>query len=114
MSRRNVLVPGKPHYACELCGEEIRHDVVRVDGGRIYHMSCFSKHVNGGRRELNECPTCQTLGALWSRDDSRWNECDVCRGTGYLTVETISPRVQPLGSGIARRVRGPGAKLTAI
>lgn len=66
MSRRNVLVPGKPHYACELCGEEIRHDVVRVDGGRIYHMSCFSKHVNGGRRELNECPACQTLGALSS------------------------------------------------
>ena len=114
MSRRNVLVPGKPHYACELCGEEIQHDVARVDGGRIYHMSCFSRHHNGGSRELNECPTCQTLGALWSRDHSRWNECDVCRGTGYLTVGTTRPRVQPLGSGTARRLRGPGTKLTAI
>jgi len=84
MSRRNVLAPAKSIYASDLCGEEILHDVVRVDGGRIYHMRCFSKHVNGGGTVLRECPTCQTLGALWSWDHSRWNECDVCNGTGYV------------------------------
>jgi hypothetical protein len=84
MSRRNVLAQEKPHYACELCGEEILHDVVRVDGGRIYHMRCFNQRVNAGKRELRECPTCQTLGALWNWDHSQWNECDVCKGTGYM------------------------------
>ena len=61
MSRRNVLAQEKPHLACELCCEEIVHDVVRVDGGRIYHMRCFNQRVNAGKRELRECPTCQTL-----------------------------------------------------
>ncbi len=71
-------------YLCELCGEEIKHDVVRVDEGRIYHMRCFSQHINAGVRRLKECPTCQTLGALWNWDHSQWKECDVCKGTGYL------------------------------
>ena len=84
MSRRTVLAPGKPRYACELCGEEILHDVARVDGGRIYHMRCFDQRVNSGKRELRACPTCQTLGALWNWDHSQWSECDVCKGTGYL------------------------------
>ncbi len=84
MSRRNVLTPGRSHHSCELCGEEILHDVVRVDAGRMYHMRCFNQHVNDGKRELSECPTCQTLGALWSWDHSQWSECNVCNGTGYL------------------------------
>ena len=72
-------------YVCEVCGEEIMHDVVRVDEGRIYHMRCFSQHMNAGERRLKECPTCQTLGARWSWDHSQWKECDVCKGTGYLS-----------------------------
>jgi DnaJ-class molecular chaperone len=84
MSPNNSLEPLRPTYACTLCGEEIQHDVVRVDGGRIYHMSCFNQKVNAGKRELRACPTCQTLGALWNWDHSEWTECDVCKGTGYL------------------------------
>jgi len=60
------------------------HDVVRVDGPLIYHLSCFNQRVGAGKRELMECPNCQTLGALWNWEHSRWNECDVCKGTGYL------------------------------
>jgi hypothetical protein len=104
MSRRNVLTPtGKSRHVCELCGEEILHDVVRVDGGSIYHMRCFNRHVGDGKDQLRECPTCQTLGALWSWDHSQWKECDVCKGTGYLA-----------GPGSARGSGGQGPEpLTA-
>jgi hypothetical protein len=84
MSPNNSLEPPRTNYACELCGEAIQHDVVRVNGGRIYHMSCFNQKVNAGKRELGACPTSQTLGAWWNWDHSEWNECDVCNGTGYL------------------------------
>ncbi len=83
MSRIDGPVSGESRHACALCGEEIRHDVARIDGGRIYHMSCFSKHVSDGKTELRDCPACQTLGALWNWDHSQWYECDVCNGTGY-------------------------------
>jgi hypothetical protein len=99
VSRRNVLAQGKSHHSCELCGEEILHDVVRVDGGRIYHLRCFTQRVNGGRIALSECPSCQTLGALWSWDNSQWSECDVCNGTGYLR-----------GTGTVGGNRGPGSE----
>ncbi|HUI69526.1 MAG TPA: hypothetical protein VL354_03325 [Spirochaetia bacterium] len=85
MSQTNAPGPRTSLYACELCGEEIRHDVARVDDGRIYHMRCFYKHLSGGTTGLKECPACQTLGALWSWDHSRWTECEVCNGTGYLS-----------------------------
>jgi hypothetical protein len=87
VASRTVPVSGKAPYLCEVCGEEILHDVVRVDGGRIYHMRCFSQHLHAGKSDLRECPSCQTLGALWSWDHSQWKECTVCRGTGYLTRE---------------------------
>lgn len=98
MSRRGFLTPGRTSYTCELCGERIVHDVVRVDEGRIYHMSCFSRHMSQGRSELRECPACRTLGAQWSLDLSQWRECDECCGTGYVT--TTEPLRSSRGSDV--------------
>ena len=97
MSPNDSFEPSRPNYTCELCGEEIQHDVVRVDGGRIYHMRCFNQKVNTGKRELRACPTCQTHGAVWNWDNSEWNECDVCKGTGYLVG--AQPNRESLGQG---------------
>jgi len=97
MSRRSVLVPGRHPYACRLCGENVVHDVVRVDGPHIYHMSCFNRHIAGGRRELRDCPDCRTLGALWRHDLLQWHECKVCGGTGYLR-DTIRREAGPRAS----------------
>jgi hypothetical protein len=34
MPRKSILATVKRSYSCELCGEQISHDVVRVDEGR--------------------------------------------------------------------------------
>ena len=84
MSRRSVLSKERNRHTCALCGREITHDVVRIDDGQVYHMSCFRRHFSGGSRGLVECQSCLTLGALWNRDEAAWNECGICCGTGYL------------------------------
>ena len=85
MSRKSVLTPTPSHLACELCGEEITHDVARVDAGRLFHLRCFRSRIDGGRRALVECPACLTLGARWNAAASTWDECQTCSGTGYLS-----------------------------
>ena len=95
MSRRSVLSKEKNRHTCGLCGQEITHDVVRIDEGQVYHMSCFSLHFSGGSRGLTECQSCRTLGALWNRHAAAWSECTACSGTGYLAAARLSPRLSP-------------------
>jgi hypothetical protein len=84
MSRRSVLSAVRPLHLCELCGEEVSHDVVRIDEGRLYHLRCFRMHVSGGEAAICECPGCSTLGRSWDWVGKHWRTCAVCNGSGYL------------------------------
>jgi len=86
MSRKSVLTSMRTLHLCELCGDEITHDVVRVDEGRIYHFRCFRRH--GPEMELGfyECPKCRTLGRCWDWSGKSWRACTLCAGSGYLAA----------------------------
>jgi hypothetical protein len=86
MSRKSVLATIRTGHVCELCGEEITHDVVRVDEGRIYHLRCFRLHVPEAEAGIYECPRCRTLGRWWDWGGKSWRECTVCGGSGYLAA----------------------------
>ncbi len=86
MSRRSVLSARQTGHACELCGGEISHDVVRVDDGRIYHFGCFRRHVHEGEIGLYECPKCRTIGRTWDWMAKAWRSCSLCGGSGYLAA----------------------------
>ena len=85
MAEESVLTPTRNNFECEHCGEEILNDAARVDGGHIFHLSCFGASVGGGRHKLQVCPGCYTLGARWNQDSSDWEECQACEGAGYLS-----------------------------
>lgn len=34
------------------------------------------------RMQKESCPTCKGTGQLYWREDAKWDECDVCGGTG--------------------------------
>ncbi len=72
---------------CEICNEELLHDVARVDQGRLYHLRCFRLHVFEGDNGLYECPKCRTIGGTWSWTQSRWQCCTLCQGSGYLSAQ---------------------------
>jgi hypothetical protein len=86
MSRKSVLGSTRTSHACDLCGEEITHDVVRVDEGRIYHLRCFRRRVPPNEMGLYECPKCRTLGRVWDWGGKAWRECSLCAGSGYLAA----------------------------
>lgn len=86
MSRKSVLSAKATVHSCELCGEEILHDVVRVDEGRMYHLRCFRKHVHDEEIGLYECPKCRTLGCTWDWMAKAWRACTLCDGCGYLSA----------------------------
>ncbi len=86
MSRKSVLAVKTGLQACELCGEEITHDVVRVDEGRIYHLRCFRQRVPEAEMGLYECPKCRTLGRVWQWGARTWRTCTLCSGSGYLAA----------------------------
>jgi hypothetical protein len=86
MSRTSVLTRVKRLPVCEICGEEISHDVVRVDEGRIYHLRCFRRHLHEGEIGMQECPTCRTLGCGWDWRGHAWKPCARCGGGGYLST----------------------------
>ena len=84
MSHTGVLTTVTRSYFCELCGEVISHDVVRVDEGRIYHLRCFRRHLHKGEMGMQECPACRTLGCCWNWRGHAWQPCATCGGSGYL------------------------------
>lgn len=86
MSRKSVLSAARSLHACELCGVEISHDVVRVDEGRLFHLRCFRLHVPEAEVGLYECPKCRTLGRAWDWSGRSWRDCTVCGGSGYLAA----------------------------
>ena len=86
MSRKSVLAARTTTHFCELCGEEISHDVVRVDEGRMYHLRCFRRHVHDDEIGLYECPKCRTLGSTWDWMAKAWRACRLCGGSGYLSA----------------------------
>ncbi len=86
MSRTSVLAAVRTAHACDLCGEEITHDVVRVDEGRIYHLRCFRRYLPGGALGLFECPKCRTMGCTWEWAEKSWRTCTLCNGGGYLSA----------------------------
>jgi hypothetical protein len=87
MSRKSVLAANRTLHTCELCGDEITHDVVRVDEGRVYHLRCFRRRVPENEMGLYECPTCRTLGRCWDWGGRSWRECTLCAGSGYLAAQ---------------------------
>ena len=86
MSTNFVPAGVKRTVACEICAEEISHDVVRVDEGRVYHLRCFRRHVHGEEIGLFECPKCRTLGSSWDWRGHAWRACTLCGGSGYLAA----------------------------
>lgn len=86
MSRGSVLGTNRAVHACELCGEEISHDVVRIDEGRVYHLRCFRRYVPEAEVGLYECPKCRTLGRTWDWSARAWRTCGLCNGGGYLSA----------------------------
>jgi hypothetical protein len=86
MIRNSVLAAVRQVHVCELCGEPISHDVVRIDEGRIYHLSCFRRHLHPGEFGMEECPSCRTLGSTWDWRARAWQSCPTCAGSGYLSV----------------------------
>jgi hypothetical protein len=86
MSRKSVLSATRTLHRCELCGEEVSHDVVRVDEGRLYHLRCFRLHVSEAEVGIFECPSCSTLGRSWDWVGKHWRECPACNGSGYLAA----------------------------
>ncbi len=84
MSRKSVLSTPRTRHVCERCGEEISHDVVRIDEGRLYHLSCFRMLVPGPEIGILECPQCHTMGRYWDWTGKAWRECTACGGGGYL------------------------------
>ncbi|MGA2381492.1 MAG: hypothetical protein ABSG85_19510 [Spirochaetia bacterium] len=86
MSRKSVLTSMRTLHLCELCGDEITHDVVRVDEGRIYHFRCFRRHVPEMELGFYECPKCRTLGRCWDWSGKSWRACTLCAGSGYLAA----------------------------
>jgi hypothetical protein len=86
MPSKSVLTAVRRVPVCELCGEAISHDVVRVDEGRIFHLRCFRRHVQPGEIGMQECPSCRTLGARWDWRGRAWRSCPTCGGSGYLAA----------------------------
>ena len=85
MSRTSILAAVRQVHVCELCGEAISHDVVRIDEGRIYHLRCFRRHLQAGEMGMEECPACRTLGSRWDWRGRVWQSCPSCGGSGYLS-----------------------------
>jgi hypothetical protein len=88
MSRERVPASERARHVCGLCGDEISHDVVRVDGGRIYHLRCFRMHVPEAEVGMYECPKCRTLGRSWDWSGRSWRDCSLCGGSGYLAASS--------------------------
>ncbi len=86
MSRTSILAAIRQVHVCELCGEAISHDVVRIDEGRIYHLRCFRRHLQAGEMGMEECPACRTLGSSWDWRGRAWQSCPSCGGSGYLSL----------------------------
>jgi len=86
MSRKSVLSTARLLHVCELCGDEISHDVVRVDEGRLYHLRCFRLRVPEAEVGIYECPKCRTLGRAWDWSGKSWRDCTICGGSGYLAA----------------------------
>ena len=86
MSRSSVLTKTPVGITCHMCGDEITHDVVKVDGGSICHLRCFRRRVPEAEIGLYECPKCLTLGCTWDWAGRAWRSCTLCGGGGYLAV----------------------------
>jgi predicted RNA-binding Zn-ribbon protein involved in translation (DUF1610 family) len=86
MSRISVLSRSATLPRCGSCGNDITHDVVRVDEGSVFHVRCYHKGAGDEDRALFECPKCHTIGRTWHWRRLEWMTCDLCQGSGYLSA----------------------------
>lgn len=76
-------------FICEYCKKEIKNDIAHVNNDKMYHLSCYRKHLHGhddDKHELYECPRCHTLGRRWNGEKEGWKPCKMCKGSGYISV----------------------------